>query len=83
MKNDGKTLGVREQELARGRKNMAEKQVLAWWIRERMAVGRQWLSEQLWMGEESSVTRAVRVVRANGTAEVKRIKQRLLKARGK
>jgi len=55
-------LGLREQDLRQGSKSMAEKQVLAWWIRERTAVGRRWLSQRLWMGEESGVTRGVRVI---------------------
>ena len=74
-----KVLGVREQDLRQGRENKAEKQVLAWWIRERTAVGRRWVSQQLWMGEESGVTRAVRVVKGNKDAKVKKVKQALLR----
>jgi len=62
-----------------GLENHREKQVLAWWLRQRTTVGRRWMSQRLWMGEESGVTRAVRLVKANPDDEVKRLKEQLRK----
>jgi REP element-mobilizing transposase RayT len=73
-------LGVKKEELARGPKNMAQKQVLAWWLGKRTTVGRGWMSRRLWMGEESGVTRAVRRVNGNKDARLGRIKSQLLKS---
>jgi hypothetical protein len=53
--------------------------VLAWWLRQWTTVGRRWMSQRLWMGEESGVTRAIRCVKANHDAELKRLKTQLLK----
>lgn len=72
-------LKVKEEDLVRGPKNMAEKQVLAWWLRQRTTVRRRWMSEHLWMGEESGVTRAVRMVKGNEDATLKRLRRQLLK----
>ena len=66
--------------LGRRPKNLVEKQVLAWWLRQRTTVGRRWISERLGMGEESAVTRAVRRVKGNGEGKVKAMKKQLLKA---
>ena len=74
-----RALRVRTEELERAPKNQREKQVLAWWLRQRTTVGRRWMSQRLWMGEESGVTRAVRWVKANPDAELKRLKAQLLK----
>ena len=44
-------------------KGMAQKRVLAWWLRERTTVRRPWLSEQLKMGDESGVSMGIRLVK--------------------
>ena len=59
-------------------KGMAEKQVLAWWLRRCTSMGRRWVSERLWMGEESGISRAVRLVEAGRNGELESLKQRLL-----
>jgi hypothetical protein len=53
---------------------MAEKQVLAWWMRQRTTVGRRWVSERLGMGEASGVSKAIRRVKESGQVELNRIK---------
>ena len=60
-------------------KNLAEKKVLAWCMWHRKIVGRRWLSQRLWIGQEFGVTRAVRWVKANHDVELKRLKAQLLK----
>ena len=75
-------LRLREEDLERGPKNRLEKQVLAWWLRQRTTVGRRWLSQRLGMGEESGVTRAVRRVKGDQDVQVKQIKEQLLKGVG-
>ena len=75
----GLGLGGSAEELERALKNLREKQVLAWRLRQRTTVGRRWMSQRLWMGEESGVTRAVRSVKADHDAELKRLKAQLLK----
>ncbi len=59
-------------------KNMADKQVLAWWLRQRTAVSRRWISERLRLGEESGVTCAVRTVKGSHEGKLEAIKRRLL-----
>ena len=60
---------VRAEELARAPKNPRGKQVPAWWLQQRTTVGRHWMSQRSWMGEESGVTRAVGWVKANPDAD--------------
>ena len=64
--------------LAKQPKGMAQKRVLAWWLRGRTTMGRRWVGERLWMGDESAVSRAVRLVQAGRAGELQRLKQRLL-----
>jgi hypothetical protein len=59
---------------------MAEKQVLAWWLRQRTTASRRSLSEQLAMGEESSVSKATGRVKKGGDAELNRLKKHLFRA---
>ena len=59
-------------------KGLAEKQVLAWWVRRRTTMGRRWISERLWMWEKSGVSRAVRLVEAGREANLKTLKHRLV-----
>jgi hypothetical protein len=72
-------LRMSEEDFERGQKSMREKQVLAWWLRQRTIVGRRWMSQWLKMGEEFGVTRAVRSVKASQDAKLKRTKDQLLK----
>ncbi len=73
-----KVLGLAAGCLAERPKGLAEKQVLAWWLRRRTIMGRRWVSERLWMGEESGVSRAVRRVEAGRDGKLKSLKQQLL-----
>jgi REP element-mobilizing transposase RayT len=72
-------LRVASGQLEESDKGMAEKRVLAWWLRQHTTVGRRWISERLWMGEESGVSKAVRQVKESRGGELNRLKQRLLK----
>ena len=72
-------LGLDGQRLADKSKGMAEKQVLAWWLRQRTTAGRRWVSDRLCMGEESGVSKAIRLVKESRGGELKRLRQRLLK----
>jgi len=73
-------LGLKNRDLRQAPKGRAEKQVLAWWLRQETIVGRRWVSERLGMGEESGVSRAVRLVKAGRNRELNRMKDRLLRA---
>jgi REP element-mobilizing transposase RayT len=72
-------LGLDGQRLVEKPKGMAEKQVLAWWLRQRTTAGRRWVSKRLWMGEESGVSKAIRLVKESRDGQLNRLKQRLLK----
>jgi putative transposase len=72
-------LGVTSGRLAESAKGMAEKKVLAWWLRQRTTVGRRWISERLWMGEESGVSKAIVQVKESRDAKLNRLKHRLMK----
>jgi hypothetical protein len=73
-------LGLQEEQLAQAPKGLAAKQVLAWALRKRTTVGRRWVSERLWMGEESAVSRAVQRVREGQDAKLNRMKKRLIES---
>ncbi len=75
-----KALEVTARQLADGPRKMAAKRVLAWWLRRRTTVGRRWLSERLWLGDESAVSKASRSVKIGGGVEVDRLRRRLLDA---
>ena len=55
-------------------KGMPEKQVLAWWPRQRTTVGRRWVSERLGMGDASGVSRSTGLVQAGRVGELERPK---------
>ena len=62
-------------------KEMPEKLVLAWWLRQQMTVGPRWLSERLW-GDESGVSKAIRSVKESRDAALERARKKLLKSAG-
>jgi len=72
-------LGLDGRRLAEKPKGMAEKQVLAWWLRQRTIAGRRWVSERLCLGEDSGVSKAIRRVKESHGGELNGLKQRLLK----
>jgi putative transposase len=74
-----KALGMAEEDLVGTPKNLRQKQVLAWWLRQRTTVGRRWLSQRLCMGEESGVTRSVRMLKSTQDIGLARLKRQLLK----
>ena len=65
------------QDLKRGKKGMYEKQLLAWWLRKNTVISRQWISEHLWMGDVSRVTKAISAINLNRDDDVMRLKNRL------
>ena len=65
-------------ELESSPKNLAQKCVLAWWLRQRTTVGRRWISERLIMGDESAVTCAVRQMKGKTGRELERMKKQLM-----
>ena len=52
-------VGLSEAALVRLSKGAAPKVVLAWWLRQRMAVPLRWVTERLAMGHYTGVTQAV------------------------
>ena len=56
-------MGLTEDDLDGLGKGAEEKQVLAWWLRKRTVVSRNWVSRRLQMGDESRVTQSVAAVR--------------------
>lgn len=75
-------MGVEADRLAAEPKRMPEKKVLARWLRQRTTVGRQWIGERLWIGEESGVSRAEQMGKASEDKEMERLKERLLETFG-
>ena len=73
-------VGLKESDLTKGRKATPEKQVLAWWLCRHTAVHRRWVSERLRMGDESSVTHAIRRVPDQTALELASFKERLERA---
>ena len=58
-------------------KGAKEKQVLAWWLRTRTVVSRDWVSQQLQMGHTSRVTQAVATVKRTRDRAVVAWRERL------
>ena len=77
-----KALGLEAGSLPERPKGLAEKQMLAWWLRGRTTMGRRWISERLGMGEESGVSRAVRKVQVGREDKLRTLKRRLLAEAG-
>ena len=50
------------------------------WRWQRTTAGRRWVSERLGMGEESGVSKAIRLVKDMRDVELNRLKRRLLQA---
>jgi REP element-mobilizing transposase RayT len=75
-----RALGMARAELARDPKGQLEKQVLAWWIFGRTVVTRRWLAEQLHMGYESAISRAVSFVESSRVKSVVAMKVKLQSA---
>ncbi len=75
-----RVFGLRGAELSHLPKGMAQKRVLAWWLRERTTVARRWLSEQLRMGDESGVSLGIRLVKEGSDAELEKSRKRLLRS---
>ena len=55
-----RVMGVARESLPTMAKGAAENRVLAWWLRRQTTVSRRWISERLYMGEESRVTHGAR-----------------------
>ncbi len=72
-------LGLAGQRLEEKPRGLAEKQVLAWWLRQRTTAGRRWISARLRMGEESRVPKAIRWVKDSRDGELNRLKLRLMR----
>ncbi len=73
-------LGLEQSRLARMPKGVAEKAVLAWWLRQRTTVGLRWLSERLGMGHLTRVSQAVSQVQHGPKAIHQRLQRRLARA---
>jgi putative transposase len=74
-----RTLGLKEQELDERAKGAQEKQVLAWWLRKKTVVSREWISQKLKMGDVSRVTQACRNVDTHNDPTFVSLRKRLEK----
>jgi len=74
------TLDVTAARLAETAKGTLPKQALAWWLRKRTTMWRRWVSDRLWMGEQSAVTRACRAFTGANKSAGASLKRRLEKA---
>ena len=73
-----RVLGMKAGELRQRPKQTPEKEVLAWWLRERTTVTLRWVSEELGMGHYTRVTQAVSRVRRKPGRKLETLKRRLL-----
>jgi len=72
-----RVLEVARESLRTMAKGAAEKRVLAWWLRRQTTVSRRWISERLFMGEESRVTHGAREMERTTDPKLTGWKQRL------
>ena len=70
-------LGAQVAGLATMPSGQTEKQVLAWWLRGRTTVTRQWIAERLRMGYETRVSQAVSWVESTRARDVVQIRKTL------
>ena len=75
-----RVLGWRREDLAKAPKGQLEKRVLAWWVYGHTTVTRRWIAENLRMGYESGVSRAVSFVESSAANEVTTMKSKLRNA---
>ena len=75
-----KAIGLNTKELQATRKSDPRKQVIAWLVRTQTTVTNRWVSNELNMGHEMNVSKAVRLVEEG---ERKKALARLKKALGK
>jgi putative transposase len=70
-------LGLEESQMRLLPKGAPEKQVLAWWLRQRTTASRQWVASHLGMGDESRVTQSVRAVGMAEDGPIQRLRSLL------
>lgn len=70
-------LKIQPGQLEAAPKGAMEKQALGWWLCEHTTVPRRWVSERLAMGDESRVTRAIRLMKQSREPAVQRLKRRV------
>jgi REP element-mobilizing transposase RayT len=63
--------------LAQQPKARLEKRLLAWWLCEHTTARRRWVSQRLFMGDESRVTQAIRRVKREAHPELTRLREKL------
>jgi REP element-mobilizing transposase RayT len=73
-------LELREVDLKALRKLDLRKQVIAWRVRRQSLVSNRWVAEALHMGHAGNISKVVRFVEEGKEREVKRLKQRILRA---
>ena len=71
--------GLSEAEMRELPRNAPEKEVLAWWLRQRTTVSLRWLSERLAMGHFSRVSQAISIVKRNSERKLERLKCKLIR----
>ena len=76
-------LGWRAEDLARAPKNLLEKQVLAWWLRQRTTVSLRWLGERLGMGHYTRVSQAIGMVKRKRDRKLERLRRKLIQLESK
>ena len=74
-----KILGLAHDSLRTHPKGMKEKMVLAWWLRGRTIVGREWIAERLWIGDPSRVSKGIQIVKQGADGRVNALKRRLVR----
>ncbi len=70
-------LGLREEELEKGRKVTPEKAALARWLRERTTVSLRWVSARLGMGHYSNAGRGPRKLSARDVRKARQARRKL------
>jgi hypothetical protein len=70
-------LGLHAEDLCRTRKSDGRKQLLAWLVRRQTTMRNKWISQELQMGHEINVSRAVSRVARGEDKELMRLKKRV------
>ena len=68
-------LGLTADAMRSLRKNDPQEQAVGWWLRKRVSVTDQWISEQLGMGYRSNLLRAARRFDTSSDKETSRLKR--------
>src|SRR4030042_3246216 len=72
-------LGIDDSELPGMRKSDAQKQVIAWVLKQKTSVSNGWIADRLWMGHYTAVNNAVHTIRQRKQQKMNSLRRKMEK----